>query len=171
MGTNGLGTPLAFRYANAAGEESVRALLRWSESGHYLKGYDASCGRVMTFRKDRIREYLDGCAALLSVPHSPPPPAVVRSAPADQRPQVVFTGFPRIQRAHLEQKADESGMAVVGSVTVKLAFLVYGPNAGPAKIEKAMSQGVYIVSEPEFHELAETGVLPDRLADRDLTDC
>lgn len=164
---------LQFVYCNAAGELSQRLLLRWQEAGHYVKGFDEGRQTVLTFRKDRIREYLGNCRSLLKDPDGKPPPSLPRQPTATTRadfaqaravsdaPQVLFTGFAAAQRAALEDKAIDAGLHIVKSVTTGLAFLVCGATAGPAKIEKARMQGVYIVSEPEFHLLIETGELPD----------
>jgi hypothetical protein len=51
--------PLRFVYCNAEGEVSERAISKWMEAGHYIKGHDAAKGRVLTFRKDRVREYVN----------------------------------------------------------------------------------------------------------------
>ena len=157
--------PLRFVYCNTAGEVSERELSQWAEAGHYIKGHDVEKGRVLTFRKDRVQSYWDGCAALLKTPHGAPPPKPDPSAQADARPQIIFTGFASVQRAMLEQLADAKGVRVVQTVTKGLAFLCAGPNAGPSKVDKARSQGVYIVSEPQLRELLETGVLADDVVD------
>lgn len=155
---------LQFVYCNGAGEVSQRRLLRWKESGHYVTGFDAEKEKVLTFRKDRIHSYLEGCEALLQCPIGMPPPRVTRAAPVATRPQILFTGFERGgSRKELEKKAEEGGLHVVKSVTTGLVFLCCGPNAGPRKMEQAREQGVYIVGEPEFHQLLETGELPDHV--------
>ena len=83
---------LRFTYCNAEGEISERVLTRWVEAGHYLKGHDLAKGRVLTFRKDRVREYFDGCEALLIGPSAPPPPKPARQSSQDSKPQMLFTG-------------------------------------------------------------------------------
>lgn len=152
---------LHFDYENGQGELSRRRLTQWTEVGHYVKGFCQDKGKVLTFRKDRIRAYLDGCDQLLMSPNEGPPPKPSPRAPSDLRPQVLFTGFAKVQRGVLEQKSDAAGLRVVQSVTQRLAFLCAGPNAGPAKVEKAREQNVYIVTEPELLRLLKTGELPD----------
>lgn len=156
---------LRFVYCNTAGEVSERTVSQWTEAGHYIKGHDVAKGRVLTFRKDRIQNYLDGSETLVKVAISAPPPRPRRDAPPDERPQILFTGFASVQRAMLEQHADAKGVRVVQTVTKGLTFLCAGPNAGPSKVEKARAQGVYIVSESQLRELLETGVLPDDVVD------
>lgn len=164
---------LRFIYRDAAGEMSHRALARFSESGHYVTGFDHAAGHVCTFRKDRVVEYLNGCEVLLATPFAPPPPRVegrsgVVRRPPDLRPHILFTGFPAVQRAHLEAQCEPAGLRVVKTVTVGLAFLCAGPTAGPSKVAKARAQGTYIVREPELHALLETGELPDYALDDGL---
>lgn len=154
---------LRFDYRKADGSQSTRRLTRCAEEGHYVTGFDLDAGQERTFRKDRITQYHDGCASLLRAPYEGPPPKLVRQVAQDARPQILFTGFARAQRAMLEAKADVHGVRVMQTVTTGLAFLCIGPNAGPAKVEKARAQGVYIVTELQLHPLLETGELPDDL--------
>lgn len=154
--------PLRFIYRDAAGETSERVVDRWVESGHYIEGNDAASGGAFrTFRKDRVQQYLDGGAERLHTPHSSPPPRPARNAAPDTRPQMLFTGFAKAQRAALEAQADSAGLRVVQTVTQGLVFLVCGTTAGPAKIAKARAQGVFIVGAAHLGALLETGELPD----------
>lgn len=50
---------LHFIYRDAAGAVSQRVLTGFTESGHYVEGVES--GRFLTFRKDRVVEYLNGC--------------------------------------------------------------------------------------------------------------
>lgn len=85
---------------------------------------------------------------------------------------MLFTGFASVQRGHLERVAADAGLRVVKSVTRGLMFLVAGPNAGPKKVDGARELGSYIVSESEFFELVQTGVLPDSASEAGTaTDC
>ena len=153
---------LTFIYRNAAGKEGLRTLTDWREEGHYLKGFSVSHGEVRTFRKDRVTvKYLDGSDKSLHVPYSPPPPKPDAGKPADDRPQIAFTGFAKVQRAVLEAKAEENGLRVCKSVTMNLAYLCAGPNAGPTKVDKARMQDVFILSEAQLHLLLATGEIPD----------
>lgn len=156
---------LSFVYSNAQDEVSTRTLLRWEEAGHYIKGYSVNDGRVLTFRKDRVKTYLDGTESMLREPYAPAPPKPQREAPRDARPQILFTGFAKVQRHVLETKADADGLQVMKTVTQNLVFLCCGPTAGPAKVEKSREQGVYIVDEAQFHQLLDTGELPDSVVD------
>ena len=156
---------LRLTYCNAEGEISERVLTRWVEAGHYLKGHDLAKGRVLTFRKDRVREYFDGCEALLIGPSAPPPPKPARQSSQDSKPQMLFTGYGAAQRKALEAQASEAGLVIVSTVTKSLTFLACGPNAGPAKIEKARAQGVYIVADQHLQALLLTGELLDELPD------
>jgi NAD-dependent DNA ligase len=154
---------LRFIYCNVGGEVSERSLTQWFEAGHYVKGHDVTKGKVLTFRKDRVREYLDGCETLLKSPSAPPPPKPASHTEPESRPQILFTGYGAAQRKTLEAQASEAGLAIVSTVTKGLTFLACGPNAGPAKIEKARTQGVYIVSDQHLQSLLQTGELLDEL--------
>lgn len=139
----------------------MRHVQPWAEVGHYIEGHYHTAGKFCTFRKDRVVEYLDGAAALLAAPHSSPPPRIRAQQPPDLRPQILFTGFASVQRAHLEGLCDAAGLRVMKTVAQGLVFLCAGPNAGPSKVAKARGQGVYIVREAELHALLESGELPD----------
>lgn len=152
---------LRFVYRNAAGELSQRELTQWTEVGHYIKGFSAGNNAIRTFRKDRIIEYFDNADAFLTQPYGQPPPRLVKERPADQRPQILFTGFASALRAELEEKSNSHGLHVCQSVTKTLSYLCIGPNAGPAKVEKARAQHVYILDESQLHILLETGELID----------
>ena len=139
---------LSFVYTNAAGETKRRCLINWGEVGHYIKGFDQTVGKVLTFRKDRIIEYVDvfDIHAILVEPFSKPPPIINSRLEPDQRPHIVFTGFSAARKVELETFANEGGLRVVKSVTQNLVFLCFGKTAGVLKLEKARAQGVYTVS-------------------------
>lgn len=157
---------LRFLYSGTSGETKLREVSAWAEEGHYIVGNDASAGGApRTFRKDRIAEYLSGCEALLATPFAGPPPKLSRAAPEENRPQILFTGFPAALRAGLEAQCAAAGLKVVKTVTQQLVFLCAGPNAGPSKVGKARVQGAFIVTDSDLPELLESGVLPDRIFD------
>ena len=140
----------------------VRELVNWKESAKYIQGVDLSDHRVKTFRKDRVREYLDSAETWLQDPR--PEPALFqpkRDRAQDLRPHIDFTGYAKVQRAALEARATDAGMQYKDSVTKSCMYLVAGPNAGPSKLEKARQQSAYILSETQFHALLLTGELPD----------
>lgn len=149
---------LRFRYRAADGEESDREVTSWREEGHYIIGFDTRAAAVRTFRKDRVLEWLDGCETALQRPYAPPP---TLQRAVDDRAQILFTGFARVQRAVLEAKAAAAGLRVMKIVAQDLLYLVAGPNAGPAKVAQARMQHVYILSESQFYALLATGELPD----------
>lgn len=157
---------LIFEYINAAGEQKRYELINWQEKGHYLSGVCILSGnQYKTFRKDRVQEYLTLEDALKD-PHPSRPTTLNPKAPMDERPQVLFTGFAKALKIELEDKADIAGLNVIKTRNVGggLDFLVCGSNAGPKKIEKAMRQNTYIVSEEQFEVLLETGELVDNLS-------
>lgn len=80
----------------------------------------------------------------------------------DNRLQVCFTGFGLSKKVELTNLAQDKKFNVVASVTKKLDFLCGGETAGPRKLEKAIEQGVQILSENEFINLIETGEVPNQ---------
>lgn len=74
--------------------------------------------------------------------------------------QICFTGFSPEDRAQLEREAEEAQLTVVTKVTVRLRYLVLGPNPGPAKVAQAERQGVVMMYADEFRKMLETGELP-----------
>lgn len=86
---------MRFVYRNGAGEVSERMLLNWAEIGHYIKGHCTTKGSVLTFRKDRVSEYLNGSDALLGTPRCSPPPRPVRGGPVDARPRSISQASPQ----------------------------------------------------------------------------
>ena len=152
---------MSFIYQAPGAPEKRFALIKCKESGCYISGIDAQTNTFKTFRKDRILSYLENAEFLLDTPFTKPPPPVKKGV--EHGPEIVFTGFPSVQRAHLEAKAVSVGMMVCKSVTKNLSYLCAGPNAGPTKVAKARDQHVFIVSEPQFFTLIETGELPDEI--------
>lgn len=156
---------LLFLYRDARGEETERRLTQWKEIGYYIAGFCERSDAYRTFRKDRVTEYLDGCAAALSDPHPAPPPTLKKAstsgAPDEKALEILFTGFAKVQRGALEAKAAAAGLHVRKTVTQGLMFLCGGPNAGPTKLEQARAQSVYILDEAQFHWFLETGEVPD----------
>jgi DNA ligase (NAD+) len=74
--------------------------------------------------------------------------------------EVCFTGFSTADRAQLEAFAESVALKPVSSVTKGLFALVAGPNAGPAKLQKARTQGTRVMTQEQFLAFTETGELP-----------
>ncbi len=74
--------------------------------------------------------------------------------------QICFTGFSPSDKDRLGQIAIAQGLDVVKSVTQSLAFLVTGPNAGPAKCKMAREQDVVIMNEEQFARFLHDGEIP-----------
>jgi len=164
---------LVFDYRHADGSVRPRALDRWKEEGLYLSGVDTETRMPRTYRKDRIAAYLDGCEhALLD-----PSPVIVavpvkHSRPSLKTPHALFTGFPAIQRAELEARAEAHGIPVCTGVTQSCLYVIAGPNAGPSKMAKARASGKLILSAPQFRLMLDTGELPPDDDEQDgLTSC
>ena len=75
----------------------------------------------------------------------------------DRLAQICFTGFSASEKIELAALAQEHKLAVATSVTKDLAFLCTGESAGPAKLAKAMAQGVTLLTRTQFEHLLATG--------------
>ena len=85
----------------------------------------------------------------------------IRSTKAnDKRLQICFTGFGETKKTQLVDIAFGKKLKVVASVTRKLDFLCCGETPGPKKLEEAMIKGAQILTEREFIDMIETGVVP-----------
>lgn len=146
---------ILFSYTDSRGNTTDREVVDWKETGRYIQGICVASSEFRTFRKDRIVRYLGEGEAQLSRPYTPPPPK------PETGPEICFTGFPKIQRAHLEQIATASKMVVRKDVTKALAFLCCGPNAGPAKMDRARERDCLIIDEPGLKMMLDTGELPE----------
>lgn len=67
--------------------------------------------------------------------------------------EICFTGFKKADRERLETIAAENGFSVKKSVTKNLSYLVYGSNAGPAKLAQAEEVAACIIDEATFLEI------------------
>lgn len=71
-----------------------------------------------------------------------------------QGKSIVVSGvFHTLSRKELKEAIESNGGKNVGSISSKTSFIVAGDNMGPAKLEKAKSLGVEILSEEEFIEM------------------
>ncbi|STQ77220.1 hypothetical protein [Grimontia hollisae] len=146
-------------------------LFNWSESKQHYQGMAEVNGDIYfrTYRKDCIVEQYDNvedfntaAAALKDYVNSPENATFNRPAPKPVDTfDVHFTGFKKDDKARLSEMSKESGMVVRTEVTKHLNILCYGYNAGQKKLEKARSQGVMIITEPEFLHFLETGEVPE----------
>jgi DNA ligase (NAD+) len=64
---------------------------------------------------------------------------------------IVISGvFERHSRDEYKAMIEQNGGKNVGSISKKTSFILAGDNMGPAKLEKAQSLGVPLVSEEDF---------------------
>jgi DNA ligase (NAD+) len=67
---------------------------------------------------------------------------------------IVISGvFAKHSRDEYKNMIEKNGGKNVGSISKKTSFILAGENMGPAKLEKAQSLGVKIISEDEFLEM------------------
>lgn len=150
---------MRFVYKNAQGEVSEFDLGKnWRERGKYISGYDPKDNHHKDFLKFRVIEYINDSDKLLVEPY-PLAPEPIKSGKKLQ--EILFTGFPSVQKKHLQYKAIEAGLHVVATVTVNLNYLCGGVNTGPTKLHDARMKGCYILDEAGFFNLINTGELPD----------
>lgn len=170
-------TVLKFNYCDAKGHVSQRTLIQWTEKTTHIQGRMEEDIFPKTYRKDRVVEYLKGQELLLNdaappapKPKAKPSPLDIATAAATARPdpkptadgqnQIIFTGFNASLREDLEQKALDFGLRVMKTTGKTLTFLCYGDNAGPAKVERALAAGAFIIDSEQFLSMIQTGELP-----------
>ena len=161
-----------FIYCDARGVISFRDIENVSKSEEYIQGYCANDKGFRTFRKDRVLEYVyessnvDERLKYHIANHSPPREetpkrSYTKRLNTSNAREICFTGFKKEDKTRLAERAKSEGMFVRDSVTKQLVYLCCGYNAGPKKIEKSRHQGVIILSESQFLEMLETGVIPE----------
>jgi DNA ligase (NAD+) len=75
---------------------------------------------------------------------------VLESTALEGKSFVISGVFTHFDRDELKAKIIANGGKVVSSISAKLDYLVAGENMGPAKLEKANSLSIPIISEDEF---------------------
>ena len=66
---------------------------------------------------------------------------------------VISGSFSVFSREELKELIEKNGGKVGSSVSSKTDYLIAGENMGPAKLKKANSLGITIISEEEFVKL------------------
>jgi DNA ligase (NAD+) len=75
---------------------------------------------------------------------------VLETSALEGKSFVISGVFEHFERDELKAKIIANGGKVVSSISAKLDYLVAGSNMGPAKLEKASSLSIPIISEDEF---------------------
>ncbi|MCK3655778.1 hypothetical protein A4G19_08415 [Pasteurellaceae bacterium Macca] len=75
---------------------------------------------------------------------------------ADNKQEICFTGFTKIQRDELEKLATENGFFVRKNVSQHLNYLVCGKTAGWKKQEEAIQKGSTLLTEKEFLDIVKS---------------
>lgn len=170
---------IEFDYVDARGKRSHRRVDVNAVDGEYLEGFCHEALATRTFVIGRVRGQVTDVSTGEMLP-AKKWAALARRDPlngevtmdgerkradededdgSDTEPsevaiEILFTGFPKAQRAELEELADLRGWKVVKSVTVGLTYLCTGPNAGPAKIEQAGDVGADVIDLGEFLDMS-----------------
>lgn len=153
---------MLFVYRNGVGDETLRKLTSFKDDGVYLRGHCEYSGGMRTFRKDRIIRVLESDADAAIAGAAIPDRAGQRdTVDEDYRWEICFTGFGKSERKDLEAVACSSGMQVRTAVTRNLDFLCIGENAGSKKMQEAEDKGCLIISDGQFYEFINDGVLPE----------
>ncbi len=66
---------------------------------------------------------------------------------------VVSGVFSQFSRDEIKELIEKNGGKNVGSISAKTSYVLAGENMGPAKLEKASSLGIPIISERDFIEM------------------
>jgi hypothetical protein len=170
---SGLLTEIEFDYENANGNRSHRTVSVNAVDDEHFEGFCYKALETRTFVIGRVRGKVTVCdtGELLQAKvwaaeaRRDPRNGVVTMDGPDRRDdqaleaessnaiEILFTGFPKAQRADLEQLAEDYGMTVRKSVTQGLDYLCAGATAGPAKLSQAMDAGVTIIDSDDFLNL------------------
>lgn len=149
---------LRFTYKDRFGNITDRELTWWEDQGDRIYGGDLTRGgEERTFIKDRIVAYSDKNPAFKE-PQSVRQPKAINQQIKTNQMEVCFTGFDSERKKMLEGIASGAGMKVRTKVTKNLDFLVCSAEEkSPSKVNKAKSQGAYILDEEGFSALIFTG--------------
>ena len=160
-------------YANSAGIGSIQHLVNAKfddpESPQYVQGFCNQAHHPKTLRYDRVIQVFDTFDEAkenfgdnnYTLPVYDRAPSTRYSSPSTM--DVCFTGFAKADKESLVELANSNEMLVRSSVTKHLNILCYGYNAGPAKLAKALEQGVFILNKEQFEQLIETGEVPEQI--------
>jgi DNA ligase (NAD+) len=66
---------------------------------------------------------------------------------------VVSGVFSKFSRDEIKDLIEQNGGKNVGSISAKTSYVLAGENMGPAKLEKASSLGIPIISESDFEKM------------------
>ncbi len=148
---------------------SKRELNNYKDDGTYLYGYCLLSQGVRLFRKDRIVKIFNEKDDLTEYNEAIHPKDInaykkeLKKLERDKNKalEICFSGVFSRSRIELQGIAKQNSLIVRKSVTKKLDFLCVGEKVGPVKIVMAENQGVCPLTEDEFIDLIETGVMPE----------
>lgn len=137
----------------------------------HIQGWCANNGSPRTLRYDHVLEFHDTPTeaeayfeyAKVKLTQEGFQFETKRSSGAPKTIDICFTGFKKADKEQLVTLAKENGMSVRSEVTKHLDILCYGYNAGPKKLEKALSQGSMILNREQLEILIETGEVPEEV--------
>ncbi|SPJ32853.1 BRCT domain-containing protein [Kushneria phyllosphaerae] len=152
---------ITFLYCDARGNTSTRHVSDFKYDQRFLKGICSASNSFRTFRRDRILEVIE-TSELLQTAIPPKLPEISSiSLKSELALEIMFTGFPKTQRASLEEICSKAGMKLRKTVSKNLSFICAGPNAGPTKMSAAQAQGVAVLDEADLVRLLETGEISE----------
>lgn len=145
-----------FVYKNRKGEVSNKTIDLVSSDHVYFQGICNSSNRLKTYLKESVISNLDLIPeAYGEVKH------VNNRRRSNLEFDVCFTGFSKLKKDELIEKAESNKIVVRKSVVVNLSLLCVGEKAGPKKMDDATKQGSIVLDEFEFLNMIETGELPE----------
>ena len=156
---------IEFTYTNAQGETSEREVRVDSVDETYIEGFCYTAGDTRTFRLDRVEGMIWQNNECFFVDEWLEKRGIrkkqsISSKSNSSQLEICFTGFSKADREYLETLAEIHDFKVRKTVTIHLNYLVTGSNAGPTKIADANRVGALILDEEEFHEMLDTGEVP-----------
>lgn len=154
---------IRFDYIDAEGDYSQRRVVVHQVDGIRFSGQCMSCHDRRTFRVDRVQgDITSELTGEVSQPHvwaraQSHSNALTRSLLTVPTPvgEVLFSGFPDVDRAYLEQLAQAHNWVVRQTVSKHLTVLVAGPRVGATKLARARAAGVQIMARDDFERICQ----------------
>ncbi|EFR7922777.1 hypothetical protein H1Z67_000112 [Salmonella enterica] len=172
---------LYFVYINAKSVIAAYELANVKYNGDYIQGYCPTEGAFRTFRKDRFIKFLDSFEDAIEYLNKTVPTLDInkdewvktksrhhydsfnlKKPDFKNTFEVCFTGFKKTDKDRLKDSAISAGMIVRSDVTANLHILCCGYNAGTKKMEIATLKGTMVLTENEFLDFLNSGVIPDK---------
>ncbi|ECI5766506.1 hypothetical protein DNW15_11920 [Salmonella enterica subsp. enterica] len=163
-------------YINVKGLMAVYELTNVKYSCDYIQGYCPTENGFRIFHKNRIISYLNSLEHAVNYLNSVVltlklnrddwinkyQDDYIRKYKLNDVFEVYFIGFKNADKERLKHAAISAGMIVHCHITTNIHILCCGYNVEPKKMETAILKGIMVLTENEFIDLLNSGVIPDK---------